>query len=193
MVGEWCYFKSYFDKQTCDKIIRDVQQIPSQNALVGVNNNDLLNVDSANRRSKVRFIHAGDWRFNYLFDELWKMAISANNDFFNVHITRLNFIQVAEYDASYQGEYKTHHDVFWVNGDPIYHRKLSCVIQLSDPTSYDGGDLEMVDLSTYPEADQIRKQGSALFFPSMFKHKANPVTRGTRYSIAAWFEGPKWR
>jgi hypothetical protein len=27
----------------------------------------------------------------------------------------------------------------------------------------------------------------------MLRHKAEPVTRGTRYSLAAWFDGPKWR
>jgi hypothetical protein len=25
------------------------------------------------------------------------------------------------------------------------------------------------------------------------EHQANPVTKGTRYSLTAWFDGPKWR
>jgi PKHD-type hydroxylase len=121
------------------------------------------------------------------------MALSANNDFFNLHISRLNFIQLAEYDASYQGEYKEHHDVFWLNGDPFYHRKLSCIIQLSDPNTYEGGDLEITDAETAPNVNDMRQQGTGIFFPSLIRHKANPVTKGTRYSIAAWFDGPKWR
>jgi PKHD-type hydroxylase len=121
------------------------------------------------------------------------MGIQANSDFFNIHVTRLDFIQLAEYDASYKGEYKDHHDVFWLNDDPFYHRKMSCVIQLSDPNDYVGGDLELIDTSTFPEKDDMRQQGTAIFFPSFFKHRATPVLEGTRYSIAAWFEGPKWR
>lgn len=191
MNGEWCYFKQYFSRETCNKILKDAEELPVQDALVGTNDTTHLNSDS--RRSKIRFIHANDWRFTYLFDELWRMAISANNDFFNVHLSRLNFIQLAEYDSSYQGEYKEHHDVFWLNNDPIYHRKLTCVIQLSDPNTYSGGDLEITEAGVKPEVEDIRQQGTAIFFPSLLRHKANPVLSGTRYSIAAWFEGPKWR
>lgn len=190
MNGEWCYFKSYIDKATCEKIIRDAQVIPVQDAVVGLGENG--RVDNQIRKSKVRFINADDWRFTYLFDILWKTAIQANNDFFNIHITRLNFVQLAEYDASYAGEYKEHHDVFWINNDPFYHRKLSCVINLTDPAEYDGGSLELTDVTTQLDPD-IKQQGSIVYFPSMFRHRANPVIRGTRYSIAAWFEGPKWR
>ena len=191
MNGEWCYFKQYFSKETCERILNDAKDIPIQEALVGTNQTTHLNTDS--RRSKIRFIYAGDWRFNYVFDELWKMALSANNDFFNLHLSRLNFIQLAEYDASYQGEYKEHHDVFWLNGDPFYHRKLSCIIQLSDPNTYEGGDFEITDAETAPNVNDMRQQGTGIFFPSLIRHKAKPVTKGTRYSIAAWFDGPKWR
>lgn len=192
MIGEWCYFKSHFSKEQCEKIISDAANIPVQDALVGTN--ETTHMDTSSRRSKIRFIYEGDFRFTWLFDELWKMARSANNDFFNIHISRLPFIQLAEYDAEYQGEYKTHHDVFWLNGDPMYHRKLSAVIQLSDPNVYQGGDLEITEsVSSLPDVQDLRQQGTAIFFPSMFMHKANQVTQGKRYSIAAWFEGPKWR
>ena len=190
MKGEWCYFKSYFSKETCEKIIQDVQVLPVQDGIVGLGNGEGINYNT--RRSKIRFINAGDWRFQYIFDALWKTALDANRDFFGLHVTKLDFIQFAEYDESYKGEYKEHHDVFWLNNDPVYHRKLYCVIQLSDPNDYVGGDLELTDTGTQLDKD-VREQGTFIYFPSLFRHRANPVTRGTRYSIAAWFEGPKWR
>lgn len=191
MNGEWCYFKSYFSKEVCEKIIRDIKVLPPKDAAVGLG--DIAHADSSIRRSKVWFVNKDDPKFQYLFDELWKTAIRANNDFFNIHITRLDYIQIAEYDSSYQGEYKVHHDVFWMNNDPVYHRKLSCVVQLSDPNTYEGGNLEFTEVCEHPPAEEIRAQGTAVFFPSMFMHRATAVTKGTRYSIAAWFEGPKWR
>jgi PKHD-type hydroxylase len=191
MNGEWCYFKSYFSKQQCEDIINLGLTIPSQQAHVGVNG--VEGVDPQARRSPIRFINNGDWRFQHVFDELWKTAIQANKDFFNIHISKLDFIQLAEYDAAELGEYKEHHDVFWINDDPYYHRKLSAIIQLSDPNDYEGGDFELTDVGTFPPANELREQGTVIFFPSMFRHRANPVIRGTRYSIAAWFEGPKWR
>jgi PKHD-type hydroxylase len=191
MNGEWCYFKSYFSKQQCEDIINLGLTIPSQQAHIGVNGGEGVNPDA--RRSPIRFINNGDWRFQNVFDELWKTAIQANKDFFNIHISKLDFVQLAEYDAAELGEYKEHHDVFWVNNDPYYHRKLSAIIQLSDPNDYEGGDFELTDTATFPPANELREQGTVIFFPSMFRHRANPVIRGTRHSIAAWFEGPKWR
>lgn len=191
MKGEWCYFDSYLDKQTCEDIITMGKSLPMQQGILGLNSD--THTDDQVRRSQIAFINNGDWRFQDLFDNLWKTMISANHDFFNVHVTKLDFIQFAEYSADYQGEYKEHHDVFWVNDDPTYHRKLSCIIQLSDPTTYEGGNFEITGAATPPGPQELRNQGSVIYFPSFLPHKANPVTRGVRYSIAAWFEGPKWR
>ncbi len=193
MNGEWCYFKSYFNKQQCEDIIERGLTIPPQRASIGVNgSNDLEEVTSV-RRSTVRFLQHDDPKFKDLFDELWKMQIVANRDFFNFHVTKLDYIQLAEYDAAEQGEYKEHHDVFWMNNDPFFHRKISAVIQLSDPDDYEGGDLELTEPAEKPLASDLRLQGTSVFFPSFFRHKANPVTKGKRYSIAAWFDGPKWK
>lgn len=191
MNGEWCYFKSYFDKPTCEKIIELAQLLPSQNAHMGTEGES---EDSEYRRSTIRFIDASDQRFKFLFDELWLTAIQANKDFFNFHLTKLDYLQFAEYHDTNHDEYKEHHDVFWLNGDPTYHRKLSAIIQLSDPNDYEGGDFELTEALLHPpEEGEMKDQGSIIFFPSLFRHKANPIIRGTRYSIAAWFDGPKWR
>ena len=191
MIGEWCYFKSYFDRNTCENIIKEGLKIQSQEAMVGVN--DSVRPDTDSRRSKIRFINSDNTDFTPLFDDIWKMAIKANHQWFNFHITRLPFLQLAEYDSAYKGEYKQHQDVFWINGDPFYHRKLTCVIQLTDPSEYEGGDFEVVDVTQYPNKEDLRQQGTAIFIPSFILHKANPVTSGVRHSIAAWVEGPKWR
>ena len=191
MNGEWCYFKSYFNADYCNQIIRDLEVVEFQRSAVGFGESAIE--DTSVRRSRVKFINTSDWRFSYIFEELWKTAISANKDFFDFHISKLDFFQFTEYSASNLGEYKRHQDVFWMNDDPKYHRKLSCVIQLSDPLAYDGGDFELFDVQSTPNKEDIRLQGTVIFFPSFIFHQVNPVTRGTRYSIVAWFEGPKWR
>jgi len=191
MKGEWCYFKNYFTKETCDKILEIGLKIKPKESEIGVEGNN-LGTDTKIRRSKVRFIQSDNIEFQGLFDEVWKIGTTANRDWFNFHITNLSFMQLAEYDESYQGEYKKHHDVFWINNNK-YHRKMSCVIQLSDPASYEGGDLELYDISDYPNKAEIKERGSVIFFPSFVTHAALPVTKGTRYSLTAWFEGNKWQ
>lgn len=189
MKGEWCFYKEYFTPEICDRILKLGLQLPVQDATMGVDGSVKV---SDYRKSKIRFIQKDDPNFTFLFDEMWKMAIQSNDDWFKFHISRITYIQLAEYDASYQGVYKKHNDIFWMNGDPQYHRKLTAVVQLSDPSTYDGGNLELFGLTEYPNAEEVRTQGTVFFFPSFLEHQANVVTKGTRYSLACWFDGNKW-
>lgn len=191
MKGEWCYYKSYFSKEECERIINDTKDNTFQESTVGLaNGNEITN--TSYRRSRTKFLDSKDPKFAYVFDALWKTVIQANDDFFQFHISRLNFLQLAEYDASYKGEYKSHYDVFWLNGDDFYHRKISCSIQLSDPMTYEGGDLELIDVEQKPPREDLKAQGTIVYFPSFITHQVSPVTKGTRYSLVAWFEGKKW-
>jgi PKHD-type hydroxylase len=189
MKGEWCYFKEYLTKEECSKILELGLKLPEEDAKMGTSGE--TDIDNY-RKSKIRFIKKEDSTFDFLFEKMWKMALQANDEWFNFHITRITYIQLAEYDASYGGEYKIHNDVFWLNNDPYYHRKLTAVVQLSDPSSYTGGDLKL-SASSEPNEDDMRTQGTTIFFPSFINHQANQVTKGTRYSLACWFDGPKWR
>jgi PKHD-type hydroxylase len=141
----------------------------------------------------VRWVYPGDAQLNFLFNDLWAMALQANDDFFDFHLSKMGYLQVAEYKASEQGEYKAHQDVFYMNGDPKYHRKLSAIIQLSDPNSYDGGDFEVYGTQQPLPKEDCRAQGSVIFFPAFIQHAALPVTMGVRYSVASWIDGLHWR
>lgn len=187
MKGEWCYFHNVFTPEQCDFIVKTGLLIPSKKATLGV---DGELTDTQYRNSEVRFIQSTNPTFQFVFDKLWKCAIQANRDWFQFNINKLDYIQLSEYNPN--GFYSKHHDVFWMNGDPIYHRKITCVVQLTDDTTYKGGDFEMFNIQQHPDPLQIRKQGSVIFFPSFIEHQAGVVTEGTRYSLAAWFEGPKF-
>ena len=191
MIGEWCYYESFFSPQQCDDILKLGLQIEPVESVIGIAGGKLVKHEM--RKSVIRWIQSKDKHFEQLFDVMWKMAIESNDKFFNFHISRLNEIQLAEYDASYGGKYDTHHDVFWINNDPKYHRKLSAIIQLTDPSEYEGGEFEFINLINYPNPEIVRKRGTVLFFPSFLEHRAKPVTKGKRHSLACWFEGPKWR
>lgn len=190
MKGEWCYYKQRFTPEQCKLILEEGLKLPVQDAKLGVGGETELD---DYRKSKVRFIQKNDPNFQWLFEEMWKMAIEANDNWFGFHLSRITYIQLAEYDESYQGEYKKHHDVFYMNNDADYHRKLTAVIQLTDPSEYEGGNLELYDLTQYPDANELKTQGTVIFFPSFETHAALPVTKGRRYSLACWFDGPKWR
>ena len=71
-------------------------------------------------------------------------------------------------------------------GNGFLRTDLSCTLFLSDPASYDGGELVI----SSPGGDLAYKlpAGSLLLYPSTTVHRVNPVTRGERISSFFWIE-----
>ena len=80
----------------------------------------------------------------------------------------------------------------WVNSSCEMVRKLSFVVQLSDPDDYEGGNVQLLD-----EAGNSymvpRKKGCIVLFDSRTQHRVLKVTKGTRKSIVGWTVGPRWK
>ena len=78
-------------------------------------------------------------------------------------------------------------------------RKLSSVIQLSDPSTYEGGILELDPRQQNPGVKKrtiitaSAKRGTIICFPSFVWHRATKVTKGVRYSIPMWSWGPPFK
>lgn len=66
-------------------------------------------------------------------------------------------------------------------------RKLSAVIQLTDPNTYEGGNTELLYGSEPAVAG--KQLGTLILFPSYTMHRVTPVTKGTRYSAVVWTSG----
>ena len=65
------------------------------------------------------------------------------------------------------------------------NRMLSVSVQLSDPDTYEGGDLQIKDF----KAEKAR--GTIIIINSNLLHRVLPVTRGVRYSLVQWFSGQR--
>ncbi|TNE62687.1 MAG: 2OG-Fe(II) oxygenase [Alphaproteobacteria bacterium] len=70
-------------------------------------------------------------------------------------------------------------------------RKLTLIVQLSDPMAYTGGTLDVNGDGT--PAIQPALQGAGIAFPSFMPHRVSPVQSGVRYSLVAWLHGPAFR
>jgi PKHD-type hydroxylase len=66
-------------------------------------------------------------------------------------------------------------------------------LNLTDPSTYEGGDLEFNFQDTLNDKKvsfkESKLQGSITFFPSFVFHRVTPVTKGTRWSLVAWMLG----
>ena len=71
-------------------------------------------------------------------------------------------------------------------------RKLSFVVQLSDPEDYEGGNLQLLaeDGNSYFAP---RKKGTVIVFDSRTSHRVLKVTKGKRKSLVGWVVGPRWK
>lgn len=97
--------------------------------------------------------------------------------------------QVARYGAEREGHFTWHSDIG--DGPAARRRKLTIVVQLSAPETYEGGLLELM-----PDANAVvaeKAQGAATLFPSFVLHRVTPVTRGARHSLTVWAHGPAFR
>lgn len=98
-------------------------------------------------------------------------------------IGALDPIQVIRYRPG--ARFKQHSDI---GAADTANRKVSVILQLSDPGAYEGGDLELTDGMIVSRA-----QGDGCVFPSWLVHEVHAVTSGIRYSLVAWAIGDYFR
>ena len=124
----------------------------------------------------------------WIFDHLQAVIRSLNDRVWQFDITGFseNF-QYTVYQGSEGGHYGWHVD----QGGGGERRKLSLSLQLSDPSSYDGCDLEFHAANYTQSAPRAR--GTVIAFPSYVLHRVTPITRGVRKAVVAWITGPKFR
>lgn len=80
----------------------------------------------------------------------------------------------------------------FVNQNCEQVRKLSFSLLLSDPDTYEGGNLQLLaeDGKSYYAP---RKRGTIILFDSRTQHRVQKVKSGVRKSIVGWVCGPRFR
>jgi PKHD-type hydroxylase len=144
------------------------------------------------RDSKVSMIHSTPDN-KWLFDKLLNIASIVNNRFYNYDLLGFDYVQYTEYDGK-GTKYDTHIDMILGEGlshDLLIPRKLSFSLILSDPSEYEGGDLELYNGVSKMVPEQIA--GRIIAFPSFIPHAVTPLITGKRKSLVFWAVGPKFK
>jgi len=138
------------------------------------------------RQSRIKWIPF-DENSIWLYDKLKNFAIEANNTVwgFDLH-SIIDSIQYTEYPEG-GGHYDWHVDI----GPGINHRKISIVVQLSDPSEYEGGDLQIWSGGQFRTVPKLK--GCTALFPSFLLHRVTPVTKGLRRTLVLWVGGSSYR
>lgn len=142
------------------------------------------------RRSMVSWLECTP-ETEWVYNRLAHVVSCLNSQFFQFDLTCFseNF-QMTNYDGEYSGMYGWHVDFGSDTTSPS--RKLSLVLQLSDPVDYEGGVLELK-----PHGEHVikisKKRGLIVVFPSWTLHQVTPVTQGNRQTLVSWITGPAFK
>ena len=172
------YWKSELPDSVCDAIIVEGMKLTANAATVG-GEGDRGKVDTSVRISKTAFFPSTSWVTGITRNYMQQ----ANDQAWKFEITNPQGPQFTIYDTN---EHYGFHEDQAILAESM--RKLSLIIQLTDPSAYEGGDFEFANCK--PE---VKERGSILVFPSFLTHKVDAVTSGTRYSLVNWFLGPQFR
>lgn len=173
-----------FSAQECDRIIVAGQTVDANEALlVGKTKDHNL------RRADLVWLDDVEG-MGWVMDRLIDLVRKSNADRFDFDLREFaESPQVARYDATKEGHFAWHADIG--DGPIARKRKLTLVVQLSEPDTYEGGNLEVMPSAQVEAAN--RAQGCVMIFPSFHLHQVTPVTSGTRHSLTVWAHGPVFR
>ena len=180
------FFNQGFSTEELDKIYKEVDIIPFQQAIIG---NDEENLDI--RSSSIKWIPPNE-QWAWLYEKLMNMIIEANDAIWHFDLHNLtDYIQYTEYYAEKGGHYNWHQDM---GPGEMSKRKISITVQLSDHDEYEGGDLEYFKGGDPEKADKApRGKGVVFIFPSYMMHRVTKVTKGTRRSFVLWVGGEHYK
>ena len=197
----WFYNKA-LSPSFCDDIVKFGKMMKDQLAvtvdqskydITPEEEKELLKV----RNSRITWIEPMRWMNIWFHEIMWDANIKAG---WNFDIDEGEPYQFTKYT---EGQfYGWHQDVGPDGFNDGLQRKLSLVVSLTDPSEYEGGNLEIVspnlspvtkiEKKTFSEPEWMNK-GTVIVFPSMMWHQVKKVTKGTRYSLVSWFRGKDFK
>lgn len=181
--NDYYWFESGFTKEELERIESMTSDLEWETAATGQDDKSKI---SDYRKSKIKWCPQSDEWF-WVYDKLHNMLVEANDIMWKMDLTDMpEKLQYTEYYEG-GGQYDWHMDC----GIGMQtRRKLSVTVQLSDPSEYEGGDLEF-NIGRHITAPRV--QGAAVIFPSFYLHKVTPITKGTRKSFVLWVGGEPYR
>jgi len=176
-IEPWVYWENGFTKEELDVLQEHAKQAVN-NAVVG----------EGEYREDVRRTRVV-WGSNnsdsqWFFSKMAHIAASLNSKYYKFSITGFGeMAQFGNYTSSDQGTYNWHQDF-----SAETSRKLSLILQLSNPNEYEGGNLEIMGAQA-PK----KERGLVIAFPAWTQHRVTPVIKGSRQTVVLWASGEPFR
>ena len=188
---------NFISDDKCDELIKDISE--SEVMLKGgvrVDDEQNLGVNEKFRKTSEWYLCEQpltnqrpdkpnkDWKS--LQEKIFSMAKLVNMKSFKFDIQECDDeLKLIKYENT--NFYTWHTDM---NSGNSSLRKLTAIVQLTDPSEYEGGELQFAlqdhDMNWY---EVPKEKGSITFFPTFLSHRVKPVISGTRYVLQEFFIG----
>ena len=183
------YWEAFFSPEEIQKLLALPEWDSKTSAVVGADSGHNI-INTSLRRSDIVWLNSSP-ETEWIWEKIVVAVSEVNRHFFHLDLTGCyEPMQLSEYKGDNTGCYGWHIDTDVDSRIPP--RKLSMSLLLSDPSDYEGGDLQVKTINDEPKTLEA-KQGRAWFFPSYTLHQVTPVTSGTRRSIVLWVGGPAFK
>ena len=165
---------SLFSKEECEQILNSsIEELWLPAKVIG---DGKLHVG---RRQKVRGDVTG-----FPFMNIRSVTKKANDEIYDFNLLGIidqDFPQVFKYSE------KEYYDWHFDLNIMMPSRKITFIINLTDPAEYQGGAIEFLNIDT---ADaNIDEQGSCLIFPSYIPYRINPIKKGIKHILVGHIHG----
>ena len=185
--GALVSWQGLFSEAELDAIIRYGDSLALEKAELSSGGAGYTNI----RSTKVAWI-ARNPQTEFFHRRLEEAVLALNARYFRFDLSGLADFQYALYGGTEGGHFEWHKDYGRDPADPGREpRKLTLSLQLSNPSDYDGCELQVraghqIDIAP-------RDRGTLVAFPANVLHQVTPITRGIRRSLVIWAVGPEFR
>lgn len=177
----YVWWEGAFDEKELD-LLQNQALNANQQARTGAEQSQYI------RRSLIHWLEFNE-STRWVYKRLAHVISMINAKYFRFDLTGFGEpLQLTNYDHSDNGTYGWHQDV--VNQG--VSRKLSLVLQLTDPSKYEGGNLQIM-VENNNILDVRKQRGLIAVFPSYSLHQVTPINKGSRQSLVTWISGPSFR
>ena len=175
-----------FTPKQCQMVIDKGMSLKKETAEVGMGQKSGEGVDPEKRITNISWIPFKE--MPEMYRDIEATMLKANNNHFGFEGMRLTEIaQFTHYLTDGFYDWHMDSDIHGKHQPPV--RKISMTLLLSDPSTFEGGELEIMSKGKTAKL----KQGQAIFFASWLQHRVKPVTKGERKSLVMWFGGPSFK
>lgn len=185
---DYAVWRNGFTPEELDKIVSYCDaNLPKDKAIIAGLDKEAEYAEI--RKSKTAWVGLNEETV-WLYDRLAYIARQVNAEYWRFDLSGfIEDFQYTLYDEK-DDHYTWHVDAI-KNAGGMTPRKLSMVLQLSEPEEYLGGDLQLLTSAT--EQSVPKERGLVTLFPSYALHRVTPIESGIRRSLVVWVAGPPFK